>query len=274
MRPRALVTGGSAGLGAAFVADLLAQGFDLVSIDRYPPLETRPNVHAIRANLGGVAGLTGLIAMLDADASFDVVLLNAGISAVGAFEDIGVDHLERLIAINLNAPMELTRLAGGRVSNRASFIFIGSLSNCVGYPGASVYAATKQGIEAFATALRKTGKHAVLCVPARPARHRTRHPLCAQRSQGRRQAASNVPGKARSGASASIWHGLWNVGTPTGWARRVVDPFIHDQSDTARDVRSIARGPACGRGPKQRSKRVTWGAADRLRCLLMWSFHE
>lgn len=194
MRPRALVTGGSAGLGAAFVADLLAQGFDVVSIDRDPPRETIPNVHAIRANLGDIASLPGLIAMLDDNAPYEVVVLNAGISAVGAFEDIGIDHLERLIAINLIAPIELTRLllASGRVSNRASLIFIGSLSNRLGYPGASVYAATKQGIEAFATALRKTGKHAVLCVLPGPldTEHASRYAPKGSKGGGRQTPAS------------------------------------------------------------------------------------
>lgn len=179
MSKRALVTGGSAGLGAAFVDELLTRGYAVVSIDRNLPDKTAPQLHAVQADLGDITALPALMSAVTATEPFDIVVFNAGISAVDAFESIGIDHMEQLIAVNLLAPMELSRLllADGRVTERASLIFIGSLSNRLGYPGASVYAATKQGLEAFATSLRKTGRHAVLCVLPGPldTEHATRY---------------------------------------------------------------------------------------------------
>ena len=67
----------------------------------------------------------------------------------------------RVIAVNLLAPMELIRLlmSSAMGAKDASLIFVGSLSNRLGYPGAAVYAATKQGLESFASSLHKTGAY-------------------------------------------------------------------------------------------------------------------
>ncbi|WP_350182681.1 SDR family NAD(P)-dependent oxidoreductase [Devosia marina] len=45
MNKRALVTGGSAGLGAALVAELLAEGIEVISIDRDQPAGETPGLH-------------------------------------------------------------------------------------------------------------------------------------------------------------------------------------------------------------------------------------
>ena len=52
----------------------------------------------------------GSLANALSDSVFDVVILNAGISAVGAFEAIEPEQLQRVINVNLLAPIELTRL--------------------------------------------------------------------------------------------------------------------------------------------------------------------
>lgn len=162
----ALVTGGSAGLGAAFVDQLLALGYQVVSLDRDQPDGAPPGLHPVQVDLSTVAALPELVAALDADRVFDVVVFNAGISAVGAFEDIDLRQMDAVIAVNLLAPMELTRLlvAGAKLARGASLIFVASLSNRLGYPGAAAYAASKQGLEAFANALRTASTYRVLTV--------------------------------------------------------------------------------------------------------------
>lgn len=166
MTGRALVTGGSAGLGAAFVAELLAQGYHVVSIDRDEPKYETPGLQHLQADLSNISALHERLANLSSGQPFEVIIFNAGISAVGAFEEIDREQLGKVIAVNLLAPMELTRLlvSNAMVARDASLIFVGSLSNRLGYPGAAVYAATKQGLESFAASLRKTGAYRVLTV--------------------------------------------------------------------------------------------------------------
>jgi NAD(P)-dependent dehydrogenase (short-subunit alcohol dehydrogenase family) len=161
----ALVTGGSAGLGAALVAALLARGYRVTCIDRHPPTLADDRLTFVPAELGDMKALGSLATALS-DSVFDVAILNAGISAVGAFEAIAPEHLQRVINVNLLAPIELTRLllSRGLLAQRGSLIFVASLSNRLGYPGAAVYAATKQGLEAFARSLRPALTQSVLCV--------------------------------------------------------------------------------------------------------------
>ena len=165
MNGNALVTGGSAGLGAALVAALLARGYRVTCIDRHPPTLADDRLTFVPAELGDMKALGSLATALS-DSVFDVVILNAGISAVGAFEAIAPEQLQRVINVNLLAPIELTRLllSGGLLAERGSLIFVASLSNRLGYPGAAVYAATKQGLEAFARSLRPALTQSVLCV--------------------------------------------------------------------------------------------------------------
>jgi NAD(P)-dependent dehydrogenase (short-subunit alcohol dehydrogenase family) len=165
MSGAALVTGGSSGLGAALVAGLLARGYAVTCLDRNPPGVTDARLSFVATELGDMAALAGAVERLNGTV-FDVVILNAGISAVGAFEDIDGAHLQRVIDVNLRAPIELTRqlLSVGAVAPTGSLIFVASLSNRLGYPGAAVYAASKQGLEAFARSLRPGRGQSVLCV--------------------------------------------------------------------------------------------------------------
>lgn len=165
MTGNALVTGGSAGLGAALVAALLARGYRVTCIDRHRPAVADERLAFIQLELGEMGAL-GAASEALAEKRFDVVILNAGISAVGAFEAIAPDALQRVIDVNLRAPIELTRLllSGGALAPGASLVFVASLSNRFGYPGAAVYAATKQGLEAFARSLRPALTQKVICV--------------------------------------------------------------------------------------------------------------
>ena len=66
-----------------------------------------------------------------------------------------LDAQRRVLEVNLAAPMVLTArlLEANRVSDGGSLVFISSLSHYVGYPGASVYAATKDGLASYARSL-------------------------------------------------------------------------------------------------------------------------
>jgi NAD(P)-dependent dehydrogenase (short-subunit alcohol dehydrogenase family) len=85
----------------------------------------------------------------------DVLVNNAGIPGGGPFRTTPVEHLERVIDVNLRAvvlgtklflPMMLER-RGGHIVN------IASLAGRFATPGAAVYGATKHGVVAFSEAL-------------------------------------------------------------------------------------------------------------------------
>ena len=94
--------------------------------------------------------------ILDEAGSIDVLVNNAGITAVGALEDIDATDLERVMRTNFFGPVWLTRavLPQMRAQGGGHIIMVSSLSALVGLPGESVYAASKAALELAAEGLR------------------------------------------------------------------------------------------------------------------------
>ena len=161
---RVLITGAANGLGRALTEELLRQGHQVVAADRETDsLENMPMAHrgscTIRfVDLESADSIQRLLASFQGQQPFDQVFLNAGISATGKFEEIPVAAYEKLIAVNLFSPIYLaSRLVGKELMGRNSrLVFISSLSHAMGYPGAAVYAATKDGLAAYARSVDKT----------------------------------------------------------------------------------------------------------------------
>jgi len=159
---KVLITGAVEGLGRALADQVLARGDFVLAVDH-----NRQGLHDLTQSHVGQCD-SRLIDMADMGAvrllgegtdsnKYDLVILNAGISATGHFEDIPVSAYERLIAINLRAPIILASslVRTGKMANGGKIVFVSSLSNAMGYPGASVYAATKDGIATYAESVRK-----------------------------------------------------------------------------------------------------------------------
>ena len=179
---RALVTGASAGLGLALARRLLGDGWSVVGVDR-DAAEPDGGGHATAdlythqlADLSDRAAVDTLAA--SPDAPFDLVVLNAGISATGRFEAIPAEAHGQLLAVNAEAPLVLADalLARGLRGTEGRLVLIGSLSVDVGYPGAASYAASKEALAAYGRSLAKAGRRVTVVLPG-PIRtgHAARH---------------------------------------------------------------------------------------------------
>jgi NAD(P)-dependent dehydrogenase (short-subunit alcohol dehydrogenase family) len=170
---RALVTGAASGLGRALATALAARGGTVCALDRDAPgLATLPlSTEQIAADLADRPGRPALAARLAAVGPFDAVLHVAGISATGRFEAIDPAAHAAVIEVNLTAPIVLTDtlIARGALAPGASLVFVASLSHRTGYPGAAVYAASKDGLVAYAEALAASpearGLHVLTVLP-------------------------------------------------------------------------------------------------------------
>lgn len=151
---RALITGGASGLGAALLVQAQAAGWDVTAIDRAPAPPGFTGTWAV-ADLADPLAPARLAPLLAG--AFDLVVLCAGISATGQFEAIPEDTAQAVIDVNLTAPLILTAqlLAQGALPSGARLVLIGSLSTFTGYPGAAVYAGTKDGLRSLARSLRR-----------------------------------------------------------------------------------------------------------------------
>ena len=157
---RCAITGAASGIGRALAAAYVAEGFEVVGIDRDESglasvtQELGESFSFIQADLGEREGLESLATQL-AGSPLDVFIHSAGINQVGAFVDSDLPSQYAVLEVNLSAPLLLTaHLLRKEVLKRGgSLVFISSLSHFVGYPGAAVYAASKSGLAAYARSL-------------------------------------------------------------------------------------------------------------------------
>ncbi len=135
---------------------MLAVGRD---VDRLAAAQGR-FPHALRALAADLATPAGVDAVAAAARDFggvDCVVQAAGLNRFGLVEQQDDEAIAAQVALNLVAPMLLTRrlLPLLRERPRALLLFVGSTFGAIGYPGFAPYSATKFGLRGFAEALRR-----------------------------------------------------------------------------------------------------------------------
>ena len=154
----ALVTGGAGGIGSAIVRDLADLGATVavcdVNVDgaRTVAASVR-EASAYDVDLADPASIDRLAeTVLDDFGRVDVVVNNAGWDKVGRFVDSDMGMWDRLIGINLRAPVQLTyRLLPGMLERRwGRVLFVASDAARVGSTGEALYAGCKSGQIGFA----------------------------------------------------------------------------------------------------------------------------
>jgi short-subunit dehydrogenase len=152
---RVLITGASSGIGAATADAMADANARLVLAGR-----DRARLDAVAAGTGGrvvTADLVTGTAALAAEAGpVDVLVAGAGVGWAGPVTAMAERTIDDLMAVNLLAPVRLTRLLlpGMIERGRGHIVFVSSIAGVVGVPGEAVYSATKAGLVAFAEALR------------------------------------------------------------------------------------------------------------------------
>lgn len=165
-----IITGAADGIGRALAHRFAEAGYDIVGVDvdleraerTLAELEAKGvTCRFIMADLGTQRGVNEVLAGLGNEAGIDVLIHNAGINAVGVFEQVELARQEAVIKINLLAPMLITTglLQAKRLKEGSTLVFISSLSHCatqawrVSSPGAASYAASKDGLASYARSL-------------------------------------------------------------------------------------------------------------------------
>lgn len=154
----ALVTGATGGLGRAMAEALAVRGARVIVSGR-----REGELQALAERLGGHAIVADLAVRGDVDrlaqeaSEADVVIANAALPATGLLEDLSRRDVDRVLEVNLRAPIVLAQDLAPRMASRGrgQLVFISSLSGKAASPSSSMYNATKFGLRGFALALRQ-----------------------------------------------------------------------------------------------------------------------
>ena len=171
---RALVTGGSRGIGAAIVRRLAHDGAHVALTYVSRPEQAEATAEAARAE--GVRALAiqadsadaGAVVAAVADAAahlggIDILVNNAGIGVIAHLADIRIDDLDRLLAVNLRAVFITIQAAVKHMPRGGRVITIGSCNaERMPFAGGAAYAMSKAALVGLVKGLaRDLGPHGI-----------------------------------------------------------------------------------------------------------------
>jgi short-subunit dehydrogenase len=156
-----LLTGATGTIGGHLAEQLVARGARVTLVARSPgPLELlgrRLGAHTLAADLTDPGGPDEVAAAAErAGGPVDAVVHNAAVETVGRLTELAPGDVERTVALNLTAPLALTRrlLPGMLARGSGHVVMVSSLAGVATFPGLAVYGATKAGLTHATSALR------------------------------------------------------------------------------------------------------------------------
>jgi len=147
---RALITGGTSGIGLETARQFLAEGARVAVTGTNPTtIETAraalgDDVVVIRADAGDVAGQQTIAATISgAFSGLDILFVNAGIADLRPIDKWDEAAFDRSISINFKGPFFLIQALLPIFANPASIVLNASVNAHIGMPATSVYGASK-----------------------------------------------------------------------------------------------------------------------------------
>ena len=147
MRPLAVVTGGSGGIGGAVIAELEDRGWDTVSLSRREGCDVS-NEHQVAS---AFARLTRLDALVNA----------AAVLTVRPFVELAASDWDEQVNSALRGTFLCSREAFRRMAPGGSIVMVSSLSGVAGaekFPGMAAYVAAKSGLAGLTEVLAVEGR--------------------------------------------------------------------------------------------------------------------
>lgn len=164
----AVVTGASRGIGTYIARALAREQMKLVLAARSAPeLEAVASelqhggsqVLAVPTDIGDPAALEALVTAAHVEfGGIDVLVNNAALLTLAPYDRTPIEQIERLIQVNLTAPMLLTRmvLPSMLAQGRGHIVQMASVAGKIGGSYLEPYSTAKAGLIVFTAALRAT----------------------------------------------------------------------------------------------------------------------
>lgn len=151
-----LITGTSSGYGKATAELFLACGWNVIATMRRPdPTVFAGTSDRLRVMQLDVTREENIAALIDAAGPIDVLVNNAGLGGVGAFEAMSISFVRQLFETNTIGVMAMIKAVIPQMRERRSGCIVNVTSSVTlgDFPLAAAYTATKQAIEGFTGSL-------------------------------------------------------------------------------------------------------------------------
>ncbi len=174
IKPVALVTGASSGIGKAASLALLEAGFEVVGTSRNTSgITDRDGVTFLDLDVTSDESVSALVRrVIEQFGRIDVLVNNAGTGAAGAAEESSVTQDQRVFDINFFGLIRVTKAVLPHMRARGSgrIISVSSVLGLIPGPYMASYVATKHAIEGYSESVdhevREHGVRVLLIEPA------------------------------------------------------------------------------------------------------------
>ncbi|MBP5975191.1 3-oxoacyl-ACP reductase FabG [Brasilonema sp. CT11] len=164
---RALITGGSRGIGAAIVKRLASEGADVALTYTSSPDQANKIVQAAQAlgvqalaiqadSTEASAVVAAVEHTVDKLGGIDILVNNAGVAVMAPIDDFTLADFDRILAINVRAVFVATQAALKHMKEGGRIINIGSTNaERVPFAGAGIYAMSKSALQGLVQGLAR-----------------------------------------------------------------------------------------------------------------------
>jgi len=175
-----IITGASSGIGEACAIAFASKGAKVViaarNLEKLNNVADKINkigaeVLSVRCDVSVQEDCKNLIEQTVAKfGEIDMLINNAGISMRAIFNDMELDVMERIMAINFFGTVYCTKYALPYIlKKKGSVVGVSSIAGYIGLPARTGYSASKYAMQGFLDALRtenlKTGLHVMVACP-------------------------------------------------------------------------------------------------------------
>lgn len=173
VRPVAIVTGASAGIGGATARALHAAGYRVFGTYRRPPATTSPGIAYVTCDVTSDESVQAAVGdVLSQAGRIDLLVNNAGVGLVGGAEESSLEQAKSLFDVNLFGVIRMTNavLPTMRKQGAGRIVNISSVMGLIPAPFMALYGASKHALEGYSESLdheiRSSGIRVVLVEPA------------------------------------------------------------------------------------------------------------
>ena len=149
---KAVIIGGSNGIGLAISKNLVRQGYYVEICDRNEPEKGILDPQSFHYNYSNLLELDEeLYKSLAEDKDVNTLMITAGIGRVADFQAHHTAEIDKILTIDTVSTLKIFRLFYDRILSKDTFYagVMGSISGWISTPAAAVYAAAKAGVVRF-----------------------------------------------------------------------------------------------------------------------------